>query len=205
MMSVNDKNDYHRIIREMIKNEDEVRNSRNNWFLLIQGFLIGGICTLLSCDNYHHLLLYLAYILIALVGTATSISFKYAAWRSEKAIEMAHACWKLFLCKRNQNIQDYPPIHLLTKGIIDNNYHSNEIGITDWENELNAKMYEYADEGKKQSDERLNKYDCLMPFKAIPHIFLLLWSIVLIITIVAGIIWICSHCNFAILIDNLPV
>lgn len=109
---------------------------------------------------------------------------------------MAHACWKLFLCKRNKNIQDYPPIHLLTKGIIENNSNSNEIGITDWENELNAKMYEYADKEKKQSDEQLNKYDCLMPFKAIPQIFLLLWSAVLIITIIASIIWICSHCSF---------
>ena len=184
-MNVNDKNEYHKIIREMIKNEDEVRNSRNNWFLVIQGFLIGGICTLLSCDN-NHLLLHMAYILIALVGTATSISFRYAAWRSEKAIEMAHACWRLFLCKRNQNTQDYPPIHLLTMGIINNSCNSNEFGIAGWENELNAKMYEYADIEKKQNDERLNKYDCLMPFKAIPQIFLLLWSMVLIITIITG-------------------
>ena len=43
MMSVNDKNDYHRIIREMIKNEDEVRNSRNNWFITIQGLLVNAV------------------------------------------------------------------------------------------------------------------------------------------------------------------
>ena len=195
-MSVNDMNDYHKIIRGMIKNEDEVRNSRNNWFLVIQGFLIGGICTLLSCDNNIHLLLYIAYIIIALVGIATSISFKYAAWRSEKAIDMAHACWKLFLSKYNHKIQDYPPIHLLTTGIIDNNNNSNEIGITDWEKELNAKMYEYTDKGKKENDERLNKCDWLMPFKTIPCIFLLLWSTLLITIIIVGIIRICLCCHF---------
>lgn len=195
MMSINDVNEYHKIIREMIKNEDEVRNSRNNWFLVIQGFLMGGICTLLSCDNNIYLLLYIAYILIALVGIATSISFKYAAWRSEKAINMAHACWKLFLSKSNHKIQDYPPVHLLTTGIIDNNSHSNEIGIQDWEKELNAKMYEYTDKRKKKNDERLNKYDWLMPFKTIPCIFLLLWSTVLITIIIAGIIRICLYCH----------
>lgn len=33
MMNVNDKNEYHFIIREMIKNENEIRNSRNNRFM----------------------------------------------------------------------------------------------------------------------------------------------------------------------------
>ena len=196
-MNINDKNDYHKIIREMIRYEDEVRNSRNNWFLVIQGFLIGGICTLLSNDIHSNLLLYIGCVLIALVGTITSISFKYAAWRSEKAMQMAHACWKLFLCERKQKIQDYPPVHLLTKGVIDNHEYLDEIGIIEWESKLNEKMYEYTFEWRKQRDKNLNQYDCLMPFKAIPGVFLLFWSIVLIITTIVGFIWLCSHIDYA--------
>ena len=37
---------YTETIRQMIKHEDEVRNQRTNWFLVIQGFLIAGICQL---------------------------------------------------------------------------------------------------------------------------------------------------------------
>lgn len=36
--------EYNNTIREMIKHEDEVRNQRTNWFLIIQGFLIAGLC-----------------------------------------------------------------------------------------------------------------------------------------------------------------
>ena len=35
---------YHNIIRQMITNENEIRNQRTNWFLVIQGFLVAGGC-----------------------------------------------------------------------------------------------------------------------------------------------------------------
>ena len=52
MMSVNDKNDYHKVIREMIKNENELRSSRNNWFVAIQSFLFTVVCEICLKDSY---------------------------------------------------------------------------------------------------------------------------------------------------------
>ena len=37
---------YHNVIRQMITNENEIRNQRTNWFLVIQGFLVAGCCEL---------------------------------------------------------------------------------------------------------------------------------------------------------------
>lgn len=43
MMSENDKANYHNIIREMIKSENKIRCSRNNWFVAIQSFLFTAV------------------------------------------------------------------------------------------------------------------------------------------------------------------
>ena len=52
MMSINDKNDFHKIIREMIKNETELRSSRNNWYMAIQSFLFSGVCVICAKDSF---------------------------------------------------------------------------------------------------------------------------------------------------------
>ena len=113
-MSVNDKNDYHRIIREMIKNEDEVRNSRNNWFMALQGLLVNAFIgpLVLHQKDLMFSTETIKYIVtaIALMGVITSISFLHAAWRSKKSVMMALACWDLFLTNNTHKIQDYPPL-----------------------------------------------------------------------------------------------
>lgn len=45
-MSEEMQKSYHNIIRQMITNENEIRNQRTNWFLVIQVFLVAGCCEL---------------------------------------------------------------------------------------------------------------------------------------------------------------
>ncbi len=174
MMSVNDRNDYHRIIREMIRHENEVRNSRNNWFMVIQGLLFNAFINplvhqkdLLVSSNT----VCIIGIVIAFIGFITSISFSYAAWRSEKSVAMALECWNIFLISNGKKIQDYPPITLITKSIIGKEAKDNTIGTVDWENVLNNRM------SLKKRDKKLNKIDGIMPFKFIPLVFIFLWII----------------------------
>lgn len=179
MMSVNDKNDYHRIIREMIKNEDEVRNSRNNWFITIQGLLVNAVIN--SLVHQKDLMLsinatYVILISIVSLGFITSVSFLHAAWRSERSIKMALACWDLFLIENTQKIQDFPPISLITKGIIDRGAKDNIIGAMDWEKKVSKMMYK-DDDCLKCCDKRRNKLDFLMPFQCMPIIFVILWFV----------------------------
>ena len=165
MMSENDKANYHNIIREMIKREDEIRNSRNNWFMAIQGLLVNAFISLTSSNIC---------MILAFIGFVTSISFLYAAWRSEKSVQMALECWNLFLIDNGKKIQDYPPIALITYGIIKNKSKDNIIGAVDWENKLNNAM------NLKKIDKKLNKIDGIMPFKLIPLVFMFVWFLFII-------------------------
>lgn len=108
-------------------------------------------------------------LVLTIIGLATSMSFLYAAWRSEKSVTMALECWNLFLIDNGETIQDYPPISLITHGIIENKYKDNTYGAVDWERNLNNKMH------LNKIDKFLNKLDCIMPFKLIPIVFILLW------------------------------
>ena len=115
---------YHNIIRQMITNENEIRNQRTNWFLVIQGFLVAGCCELYAnkclCQICYLILI------ISVIGIVTSLSFWHAAWRSEKAIEMVLACWDIFIRDNNRRIKEFPPVIALTKSIIQRYKFSNE-------------------------------------------------------------------------------
>lgn len=99
---------YNNTIREMIKHENEIRNQRTNLFLVIQGFLIAGICQLPD-GSYLHLL-------IAMVGYVSSIAFKHAVWRSTLAVSYALACWENHVGVHRMKL---PPVSLITKEILD--------------------------------------------------------------------------------------
>ena len=160
---------YGDTIRQMIKNEDEVRNQRTNWFLIIQGFLIAGLCDLSSSGcikNYNNKALV---VFIIIIGIVTSISFLFAAWRSSLAINFALSCWKDRL--GNDSEEKYPPVSLITKEILEARGHSSD----SWKNRIYNRMYERKNECRKCLDDHLNKMDRLLPYKILPIIFLLGW------------------------------
>jgi len=99
--------EYNNTIREMINHENEIRNQRTNWFLVIQGFLIAGICQL-KCDDSN------IQIMISIIGIFTSLSFCHAAWRSMLAVTYAINCWEY----KTKATDKYPPVSLITKEIL---------------------------------------------------------------------------------------
>lgn len=165
------KDNYHNIIRQMIKSEDEVRNQRTNWFLIIQGFLIAGFCSLCEKCNLGVLIL-----LISILGLIVSVSFGYAAWRSTKAVTMAIACWKLYLEEHDKKQSEYPPINLITKEIISHKVDVAEIQIASlkWNKNIYDKMYE----GKSSFiDRKINGLEFLLPYQFLPFAFFTFWMI----------------------------
>lgn len=157
----------------MINAEDHIRNQRNNWFLASQGLIFAGECSLLSSDNMipKELL-----IMIGSLGMIMSVAFMYAAWRSEKAISMAIACWDIFLKDHNKKISDYPPVNLITKGIIGSDCcFDNTIGINEWNMRIGNQMYSSKSSCRKCMDEKLNRHDYFMPFKMMPLLFCIYW------------------------------
>ena len=170
--------EYREAIREMIKSENEIRNQRTNWFLVIQGFLIAGICQLENKDLYFQFL-------IALVGMVAALSSWYAAWRSKLAVTFALSCWKYHLRKENKKKEDYAPISLITKEIleVDNSTGNNP----SWEAEIQGLMY--PDKGCKLCFHKiLNQYDMILPYMAFPVLFLLFWIIYIIACFISSII-----------------
>ena len=187
MMSENDKANYHNIIREMIKSENKLRSSRNNWFVAIQSFLFTAVCHIClddsfstccsSCNDMKKCLLAIA----VLIGIITSISFLFAAWRSAKAIAMAMSAWDKFLEENKNVIEDYPPVCLITDSIISKTVPSmDNIGIENWVKCMNKQMYPEGKECKKCRDKLINKFEWLMPFKFIPLFFIVIWVILFI-------------------------
>lgn len=172
-MTQKDKYNYHNIIRQMIKDENEIRNQRTNWFLVIQGFLIAGYCELLSKQPNNIDCFMLG---IIVIGVAASIAFRYAAWRSQKATDMALTCWDTFLETYGFKVKQFPPICLFTNGVIKLESKNNDnIGCYEWNNMLHDKMYPKNRGCRLCWDSKWNKMDFLMPFKSIPTIFLLFW------------------------------
>ena len=173
-MSKDDYNNdnYHNIIRQMIKNEDEVKNQRTNWFLIIQGFLIAGFCSLCEKCNLGVLSL-----LISSLGLIVSVSFGYAAWRSTKAVTMAIACWKLYLEEHGKKQSEYPPINLITKEIISHKVDVAEthIVLAEWNKKIYDKMYE----GKFSFiDRKINELEFLLPYRFLPFAFFAFWAVI---------------------------
>lgn len=163
-----DTEKYNTIIRGMIRNENEIRNQRTNWFLVIQGFLIAGICQMDTISLFHGL--------VILIGITTSLSFWYAAWRSTQSVSFALNCWKEYIenekYMRSESRNDYPPISLITKDILEEDYpigifHSREASILKRmypENNRKLRFYKY-----------LNKIDWAMPYRTLPVLFLVFW------------------------------
>ena len=163
----NEKEAYADVIRQMIKNEDEVRSQRTNWFLVIQGFLIAGLCQMDCHDNI------LAY-LIVLIGLTTSLSFWHASWRSTLAVTFALSCWKD--CLKEEPESKYPPVSLITKEILKKDNLSNH-NSDPWIQEIYNRMNENKSCWIMGLDNLRNKCDCLLPYKFLPKLFLLIWII----------------------------
>lgn len=74
-------------IRHSIEEECSNRNSRTNWFLVLQVALAGGLIQVCSND-FSEQYRWIFVIIIGIAGFLISVSFAFAAWRSEKAVDM---------------------------------------------------------------------------------------------------------------------
>lgn len=112
-MDERDIKEYNKIIRSMLQHEDNIRNQRTTWFLVIQGLLANAIIMIyiekdLNCQmEIISLLLFLASIV--------SFSFLYVAKKSARASNYGEEYWKDILDREKKNNEDYPPICLLAK------------------------------------------------------------------------------------------
>lgn len=52
------------------------------------------------------------------------------------------------------------------------------IGINDWIEDINRLMYPKGRECKKCWDRLINKFEWLMPYKFLPIVFIMVWSII---------------------------
>ena len=87
--------------------------------------------------------------------------------------------WNLFLEENSKVIKDYPPICLITDSIISEKIPTiDKIGIKDWVERVNKQMYPKGKECKKCIDGFINKFEWLMPFKLMPFVFTIAWSII---------------------------
>jgi len=153
---------YRNAIREMIKDENEIRNQRTNWFLVIQGFLIAGVCQL---PDSHFLLK----IFISLVGVITTVSFWQAAWRSTLATTYALCWWKTIKKKTDDII---PPVSLITRDILEKKRDDSLPG-----EQIYDRMMEEMDKWTKWRADSRNKWDRLLPYKLLPYVFFLFWIV----------------------------
>lgn len=165
---------YHNIIRQMIKDENEIRNQRTNWFLVIQGFLVTGCCELYAnkcqCNIYDLILI------ISPIGIVSSLSLVYASWRSEKSIQMLLAVWDIFIIDCNKKYKNFPPVVALTHGIINRYKNKEQLTDNDYrELEIFNKMYNKKSKTKCSLEFILNKCDFMLPFRSIPVIFIIAW------------------------------
>ena len=163
-MSKDTNENYAETIRQMIKNEDEVRNQRTNWFLVIQGFLIAGICDS-SCTDI------VLKFFISIIGFITSISFWHAAWRSTLATTYALSWWKVNKGKESE--ENLPPVSLITKDILDVNKEGNEY----FDKEIYNTMCSEMDKCTKWKADTRNGLDCLLPYRLLPYVFFFFWII----------------------------
>lgn len=105
--------EYNDSIRKMLEHEDMIRSQRTNWFLVIQGLLINAILIVLEVEDVKFRAIAVSLLLI--IGTLVSLSFLYAAYLSSKASSEGKKIWIYILNKNGGNIDDFPPICLLTR------------------------------------------------------------------------------------------
>ena len=154
--------EYREAIREMIKSENEIRNQRTNWFLVIQGFLIAGICQLPDSS-------YLPFF-IAMVGYVSSVAFRHAAWRSTLAVSYVLACWENHVGDLRTKL---PPVSLITKEILDT---GKLPSIPDsWQIAIWRLMNRDKTRTEILKDRKRNKCDYLLPYRLLPALFCVFW------------------------------
>lgn len=105
--------EYNDSIRRMLEHEDMIRSQRTNWFLVIQGLLINAILIVLEVEDVKFRAIAVSLLLI--IGTLVSLSFLYAAYLSSKASSEGKKIWIKIVNENGVNIDDFPPICLLTR------------------------------------------------------------------------------------------
>lgn len=165
-------------IRHSMEIECNIRNTRTNWFLVFQAALGGGLIQLLLSNATYFCKLG-GITLMSLIGIAISVSFIFAAWRSDMAIKMLFAYWDQIRFENGMRIEDCYPVSPINDHII-SIYYSHSYGedfeTSVWEHKLAQRM----DLKKHRIWNRfMNKCDCLMPYKFLPWVFFVCWIIVL--------------------------
>lgn len=97
------KENYDKVIRELIKSETDYVNSRMNWLILLQGLLFTGFyhifqyCLPLACA-------------ISILGILISLIMKRSFWSNEKAIAFILKKWDKFISDNGFEYDDFPPV-----------------------------------------------------------------------------------------------
>lgn len=173
-------------IRHSIEEECSNRNSRTNWFLVLQVALVGGIIQVCSND-FSEQYRWIFVIIIGIVGFLISVSFAFAAWRSEKAVDMLLAFWDQVREENKMGIADNYPVIPLTSGIIKDYFRFgcyvsfDKSKDTIWQCKLAMRMKLTC------IDMLINKCAGLMPYKFIPKLFLVCWLLLLLFVVI------CNH------------
>ena len=167
-------------IRHSMEVECDIRNTRTNWFLVFQAALGGGLIQLLLSNATYYCKMG-GITMLSIIGIAISVSFIYAAWRSDRAISMLFAYWDQIRSENGMNVADYYPISPINEHIISSYYsHSYEedFETSVWEHKLAQRMNLKK---HRKWNKFVNKFDCLMPYKFLPKILFVRWIIVLIL------------------------
>lgn len=123
-MNKDELKEYNNAIRQMLQHEDNIRNQRTTWFLVIQGLLINGILLVLTNKDLELKLKLTAVAILLLIGLLISISFFYAADLSHKAYTRGKRYWNDII---KHNSKDFPPICLLADNTLDLGYRKKKI------------------------------------------------------------------------------
>ncbi|HEX2924759.1 MAG TPA: hypothetical protein VHP38_00625 [Ruminiclostridium sp.] len=93
---------YDSVIRDMIKEETSIANSRMNWLILLEGLLFTGYSSLSSKG-------FSSYI-IGILGFFISLCMRYSFLSNEKAIAFIMDRWNTYLKNNNLKYTDFPPV-----------------------------------------------------------------------------------------------
>ena len=175
---------YNQIIRQLINHENEIRDQRNKWQLTIYGFMIAGyVAAFIKQDIYCNNIICLV---ISFVGLIITFSFFLASCVSNLSISMALSCWNIALERNGERIINYPPVCLITRNIIENNtipLGDDNIGINEWSTLIHDRLL--SRNNQNSIVRELYKFEGLfMPYKIIPIIFGLLWTVFFIISLI---------------------
>jgi hypothetical protein len=94
--------EYAAVIREMIRNENELTNNRLTWLLVVQGFLFNAAASFWNEQK--------ALIIIAILGILTSVSVFYALLLSRRARKYLRSLWQKKLVSNTELANQIPPV-----------------------------------------------------------------------------------------------